>query len=343
MIPGLITQDTTKPAISVRIRPGNLIPDSIFRKMDEVPDRLKSADPGAVKKQGRSLYQDYIVTDTTTVCGRNIVSDLTFSDSLNFVAGLDTSKVIRFPFNLPAIDARARQGRKEVIIMDLKDGQELPKQLIPSDWVLGVIFSIICLFLIVRSTSKNLMPGIGRFLLFRDINEPSSKDISSLFYWQSTLLNFITFLSIALFVYCGTVYYGIAPTGIPGFLFLLICFAMVAAAVTLRHIVCFVAGSLSGQKEVFREYLIGVYNSYRFSSIFISFFGVMMLYTFLLPADIWLTAGYILLGFMYLNRVIRLFLIFLKRNIPILYLILYLCALEILPVLILIKYFSGLG
>jgi hypothetical protein len=45
---------------------------------------------------------------------------------------------------------------------------------------------------------------------------------------------------------------------------------------------------------------------------------------------------------MYLIRVIRLIIIFLNRNISIFYLILYLCALEILPVLIVIKYFTGL-
>jgi len=41
-------------------------------------------------------------------------------------------------------------------------------------------------------------------------------------------------------------------------------------------------------------------------------------------------------------RIIKLFSIFLNRNISILYLILYLCALELLPVVVLIKYFAGL-
>ena len=45
---------------------------------------------------------------------------------------------------------------------------------------------------------------------------------------------------------------------------------------------------------------------------------------------------------MYSIRVIRLLIIFLNRNISIFYLILYLCALEILPVLIVVKYFTGL-
>ncbi len=52
--------------------------------------------------------------------------------------------------------------------------------------------------------------------------------------------------------------------------------------------------------------------------------------------------GIIVLGILYLIRVLRLFVIFINRNISILYLILYLCALEILPILISVKYISGL-
>ena len=67
-----------------------------------------------------------------------------------------------------------------------------------------------------------------------------------------------------------------------------------------------------------------------------------MSYTRILPVRDFVEAGIIVLGFMYLVRVIRLLIIFLNRNISIFYLILYLCALEILPVLIVVKYFTGL-
>jgi hypothetical protein len=102
------------------------------------------------------------------------------------------------------------------------------------------------------------------------------------------------------------------------------------------------AGRLSGEADVFNEYLIATYMSYRFSSIFLSIIVILITYTVFIPQKIWLITGLIVMIIFYVFRVSRLFLIFMKRDISILYLILYLCALEILPVLILLRYFSGL-
>jgi hypothetical protein len=102
------------------------------------------------------------------------------------------------------------------------------------------------------------------------------------------------------------------------------------------------AGNLSGQTEAFNEYLVTVYQSYRFVSIILFVLVILITYTVFIPQKICVIAGFIVLAIFYVFRVSRLFLIFKKRDISILYLILYLCALEILPVLILIKYFTGL-
>jgi len=69
---------------------------------------------------------------------------------------------------------------------------------------------------------------------------------------------------------------------------------------------------------------------------------VLLAYTVFLSDHVFFSIGAIALIVFYLYRIIRLFLIFIKRNMSILYLILYLCALEILPVLILVRYFTGL-
>jgi hypothetical protein len=123
---------------------------------------------------------------------------------------------------------------------------------------------------------------------------------------------------------------------------MLISMGAVIFAVTSRHFICLAAGNLSGESEVFNEYLINVYQSYRFSSVILFAVVILLVYTVILPPRIIFILGAIALIIFYLLRVFRLFLIFMKRNISVLYLILYLCALEILPVLILVKYFTGL-
>ena len=96
------------------------------------------------------------------------------------------------------------------------------------------------------------------------------------------------------------------------------------------------------RQDVFREYLLGIYQSYRFGALFLVIVIILLSYTGILPVKDLIVSGIIIAGLIYLIRVIRLLIIFLNRNISIFYLILYLCALEILPVLIIVKYFTGL-
>ena len=61
---------------------------------------------------------------------------------------------------------------------------------------------------------------------------------------------------------------------------------------------CLAAGNLSGESDVFNEYLITVYQSYRFSSVLL--FGVVILltYTVLSPAQVYFVFGAIVLDYL---------------------------------------------
>jgi hypothetical protein len=149
-------------------------------------------------------------------------------------------------------------------------------------------------------------------------------------------------LILGLFGYSVAAYYELIPEGYKGIVIWLIAMGIISVAVTLRHIVCFLTGIASDSQDVFREYLISVYQSYRFSAVFLSIIIIMIFYASIIAVGDLIIAGLIIVGIMYLIRVIRLFVIFINRSISIFYLILYLCALEILPVLIIAKYFTGL-
>ncbi|MFZ0281118.1 MAG: DUF4271 domain-containing protein, partial [Bacteroidales bacterium] len=137
-------------------------------------------------------------------------------------------------------------------------------------------------------------------------------------------------------------WFGLIPAGFPQPVVILMSVGIIVFGITSRHFLCLAAGNLSGENDLFNEYLVSIYQSYRFSSTFIFIILVILVYTSILPPGVCLTAGLIVLGIFYFYRVLRLLLIFIKKDISILYLILYLCALEILPVLILLKYFRGL-
>jgi len=99
---------------------------------------------------------------------------------------------------------------------------------------------------------------------------------------------------------------------------------------------------MSGEKEIFSEYLVGIYQYYRLAALFLLIISVMVLYTVFLPKNVLFYVGFSFVALLYVIRVLRLFLIFINRHVSIFYLILYLCALEILPVVIIIKYVTGL-
>jgi len=340
MITGFNPQDTIKPKLVIRINTDNLIPDSVFRKLDEVPEHIR-ADSARLKRR-TSASQETVITDTTSVCSRNSIADVTFYDSTSFIRNLRQLPSTQFPFQLAEKTGPDERSQQITITGNLKDGTDLPERPFHHDWIIAIIFLSAYLWLILRSTTRSLFTELTRFLLLRGINESSSRNTGSLFTWQSTILNFVSFMIIGLFGFCAAEWYDFIPSGIGPFLFLLISMGIVIFGITSRHFMCLAAGNISGESDVFNEYLITVYQSYRFSSVLL--FGVIILLTYsvLSPAEVYFVFGAIVLIIFYLYRVIRLLLIFIKRNMSILYLILYLCALEILPVLIIVKYFTGL-
>jgi hypothetical protein len=326
--------------------PGNNIvyQDSVRSKADSalVVNTIQIKDSVSHKYNSAPKPVIFDSTDTTTVCSRNSVADITFYDSNNFVTridpGFNNSFLPGFIEKNRKIQTEARQSLTE----HLKPGQNLPTQPLHDDWIIAVILIAAFLYSLISNTSKSMLQAITRFFLFRGINDPSSRDIGGLFYWRSTILNLISFLIIGLFTYCYASYYDVILPGVSGIFVWLIYLVVIISAVTLRHLVCIAAGSASGESEVFREYLLAVYQSYRFSALFLFVLIILMSYTILFPVRAYLITGIIVMGIMYLIRITRLMIIFINRNISIFYLILYLCALEILPVLITVKYFTGL-
>lgn len=317
--------------------------DTTVFKSDTLHTRDSLILRDTIKHKIRSLPKPVVkyIADTTSVCERNSISDITFYDKNNLINRIGKGPYDRFPFTFTEINRKEKAQERAILIKHLKPGNELPLNYLHNDWVILIILMVAFFYSIVRSASKGIFTGVIRFFLFRGINDPSSRDIGGLFMWQSTILNLISFLILGLFSYTAASYYGLRPAGLSNIVIWLISVGVIITAVTLRHFVCLVTGVLSGHREVFSEYLINIYQSYRFSAILIFFIIILIFYTTFLPVGIFFTFGIVLIGLLYLIRITRLLIIFLNRKISIFYLILYLCALEILPLLVLIKYFTG--
>jgi hypothetical protein len=329
-------QDTTQHKVVVTHDSGRVIADT---------GRAVFLRPADTTRHRSSFIRQAVIpenTDTTSVCSRNSIADVTFYDFHNFITRLGYGYYKQFPFVFIEKNKQQQAADQTVLINSLKPGIELPAQPLHTDWMIVVIIVAAFLFSLVRQSGGNISAGFSRFFLFRGINESKSRESSALFHWQSTVLNLVAFLILGLFGYSVVAYYELIPEGFKGVVIWLIIMGIISTAVTLRHITCLLTGVASDTTDVFREYLLSIYQSYRFSAIFLGIIIILISYTRILEPGNLIIAGIVIAGIVYFIRVIRLFVIFINRSISILYLILYLCALEILPVLIIAKYFTGL-
>jgi hypothetical protein len=278
--------------------------------------------------------------DTTMVCKRNSIADITYYDSTSFINQIVVPGGDRTIILLAEKSSSQQAEKKEVLIKHLKTGQNIPENSFHNDWVILIIVIVAFLFSLIRANSGNSHP-LSRFFLFRGINDPGSRDTVGLFHWQSSILNLISFFIISLFSYYIAAFYNLIPQDFPGLAFWSVSLIAIVILFTLRNAVCAITGNMSGQKEVFNEYLVAIYQFYHFSALFLLVLIIFVSYTLIFPAKVFLVIGIVTIGIMYLIRVTRLLIIFINRNISIFYLILYLCALEILPVAIAIRYFTG--
>jgi hypothetical protein len=282
------------------------------------------------------------ITDTISVCRRNSIEDVTFYDRNNLISRIELPHRDAFPFLFTAKGRVIREEAKATLVKHLRAGDEIPLRPLHDDWIILVILFSTFLFTIIRQSSATLFQGVQKFFLFRGVNSPAPRDAGGIFTLESTLKNLISFLILGLFGYTAASFYNVIPSAAGGILFWLIAVVIVIAAVSLRHLVCIVTGFASGEREMFTEYLLGIYQFYRFSAVLIFVVIILISYSTMFSLESCFIAGAIVLGTLYLIRVIRLFIIFINKNISLFYLILYLCALEILPVVICVKYFSGL-
>jgi hypothetical protein len=318
--------------------------DTLKQLQDSTPQQLKQPSESLKFIPGVRKYLSpaQISPDTTTVCIRNPVADVTYYDSTSFVYRLDPAIADKFVFTFSEINRDKYLKNKEVLIKTLKEGDWRPPRPYNADWMILVLLFAAFLFALIRTIPGNFFNSMIRFLTMRGVNENSSRDTGVLFQWQATIFNLASFITISLFGYLLLKHYEVSVEGIGGFVAWLICFGVVTVSITLRHIICIITGNFSNEQETFIEYMTGIYHTYRAGGIIFLLVNLLLLYTTFLPPGVWFSTGIIIAAILYIIRIIRLFLIFMTRHVSILYLILYLCALEILPVVIIVKYVTGL-
>lgn len=218
-------------------------------------------------------------------------------------------------------------------------GMPLTEEKVSSDF--GFIILSLSLLLITLMTvlaRKSVVAGLSS-LSFRRQPAPVPPGTSEVLAWPPLLRNIFSALNIGLFSAISLLYGEILEPGGPaGYVWITaITAGSFIAAVMLRHLASILTAELTGWKYPLREYMNVIYNVWFTTALLLFLLNAVIIFSPLTNPLPLIIAGLTGSAILLIIRALRLLVIFRNGHISILYYILYLCALEVLPVLVILK------
>jgi len=241
---------------------------------------------------------------------------------------------------LPGHEINARDLRSDYITgVERIDGQPRPQDRLNTDFSFIILsLSLLVITVLLVFGRKNMIAGLSS-IGFRRRSELAPPGTSEVIAWPSILRNTFTVLNVGLFATAALLLTDSVtrtePSGSVKLAVLLVFSCL--AALLLRHLTCILAAEATGWKSLFREYMNVVYNTWFANSILLFILNGIILFAKLNYTLPFILAGLIITAIFLIIRTLRLLAIFKYRHISISYFILYLCALEVLPVLVILK------
>lgn len=219
------------------------------------------------------------------------------------------------------------------------EGQPLPSEKMNTDFSFIILaLSLLVMTVLMVGGRKIMVNGLSA-LGFRRQPDLAPPGTSEVFVWPFFFRNIFTVLNVGLFATAALLLTDVIRYNNPygSVKLAVILTGSFLAALMLRHLTCIMAAEATGWKEPFREYMNVVYNAWFANSIILFILNALILFAPLNNPVPLIVSGLVISVIFLIIRVLRLMAIFNRRHISILYFILYLCALEVLPVLVILK------
>lgn len=237
------------------------------------------------------------------------------------------------------IDHKSTRAGTEIPANNLDKFQS--REEIPSfwnDWVLGIIiFSFILLVWIKLLYNKVLSASVNSIYNYQ-VSYNLFRDKSNLTQRAFFIMDFVFYVNTGLFIYLSAKHFNLTlvrPEGIKAFLLFT---GFVFAIYLLRYITSKIVGYVSTTQKFFAEYFHNISIHTRITGLVILPFLIAIPYADYRITPVVIFAGAGIIALAYIFRIIRGIKIFTLKKISLLYLFLYLCTLEFIPVLVFFKY-----
>lgn len=210
------------------------------------------------------------------------------------------------------------------------------------DWLMLVILAATLLFTITITFNRLCIRNISSLFRFRNLSQ-SIDDPRQVYRWEMTVTNLASIISISLFLY-ASIASGILTIDIKyegGSLYLLLL-AGTSASFSLRHISTLIIRHISRSLLLFGDYIVTIHTVWQLTGMILLPLSASLLYLKYSPVEMLVTIGGSIIILLYILRLIRLLSFFIRRRVSIIYYILYICALELLPVALVVKILENL-
>ena len=330
----------------------NTIKIATIRKFSVDSTRLKPKKTirPIIKTIAQIPKADTIQHPTYNIVDNNFLfpEDLSFFDGLYFTPynpSLKTTNKSSSNKVLSTIDKKTEktitktiQSEKSFISTDKLD---ISTGFGSTDWMLGIIVFSLILFSWIRvgynRFYQTAIQASYNFFTARRINE----EVNVTRNWVFHIMNFLFYINIALFLSQFLEYYHFTIYKLQGILLFLTIFIAILVLYNVKSILFHLLDFLFLGKKAFFTYISTIFLYNKMIGIILLPIIALIPYV---PKHItpWLFyAGTIIIIILYIFRIFRGLQICFKNRLSIFYLILYLCALEILPTLILFKVISS--
>jgi hypothetical protein len=210
------------------------------------------------------------------------------------------------------------------------------------DWLLGIFLFLVVLFVWIRVFYSKFFANLGNALASFQLSVKLFQERNILSHRVSIVLDFIYIIVTTIFIFELIEYTGNTRTGMTGInLFLLLLNILMLYAI-LRVVILRLTGSLFMVYPLFSEYIHNSFVVNKGLGILLFPIVVMIHYLPYKMIPVMLGLGVVLFTAALLFKSFRAYQIIIRRDILIFYLILYLCTLEILPLLLGYKFVTSL-
>lgn len=206
-----------------------------------------------------------------------------------------------------------------------------------SDWLVGVLLISLFLLAVIKFSYNKFLTRVVDSLINNQtastlFNEKNMKNMRG-----SMIMNFMFFLNGAVFLFELIHFNQLGNSSYQGFQLFLICLFVLLGIYLVKTISFRLLGYIFNGSRETREYLHSVFLFNKNLGLFL--FPVIVGVPFIVPyaVPLLLKGGVALAGCLYLLRLLRGLKILFRKHVSIFYMILYLCALEILPLMMIFK------